>query len=237
MADTDGLIKIDSAVKKFLLKSKMPLSEYDRFFEFTIDGYRELRLKVVNEGVTYKKVIPDNINSISFPQDLEEFIALGVPNQGEIWFLSPENKIITTTSLSGLSETLDPNDGEGVMLDKYQDDTYYARGGTNYAGYYTVEHNKRRIRVNSTSRTELLLVYVTSGTSTSTETYIPYKYLPALEAYVMWQDVAYVDGMENIALSRENTYARRRQELAELELDIDGIMQEIYKSYTMLPKR
>lgn len=237
MADTSGLITLEQAVKKILLKSKKPLTEFDRFLELSIDAYRELRLKTVNEGVNYVKRIPSNINTVDFPEDLEHLVAVGVPVDGELWFLTPEHDIIKTTSDELLQEILDSSDGEGVDIYRPELPSYSTRGGINVEGYYTVDHNKRRVVINSVNRTEVIVVYVSSGTSTTETTYIPYKYLPALEAWVMWQDSAYIEGMENRAQMLEANWNRRRQELAELELDFDSILNEIYKSYTMLPKR
>lgn len=237
MADTPGLITLHDATKKILLKAKKPMEDYDRLLEFVIDGYRELRLRTGNEGVKQVKLTPDDINCVHFPGDFEDFIGLAVPINGVMWYLSPKKNMVLTTSTKQGQETLDSSDGEGVGISTYVFEGYGASGGVNVEGYYAIEWDNRRIRLNANTKTEVILVYVTSGTSTDSETYIPYKYLPVIEAYVMWSDVAYVDGRENVAMYRENLYRRLSLELKESEIDLRHIVQIIRESYGITPRR
>jgi hypothetical protein len=45
--------------------------------------------------------------------------------------------------------------------------------------------------LNSVTRTEVLLAYVSSGVNATGETYVPVKFEPAIVAYIVWQDARY----------------------------------------------
>ena len=58
MADSVALRELKEVVNKTLWKSKRPSSEFLRFYEFAIDGYRDLRLNHANEGYKIEKKTP-----------------------------------------------------------------------------------------------------------------------------------------------------------------------------------
>ena len=113
---------------------------------------------------------------------------------------------------------------------------FYAKGGVNLDGYYKIDWDNRRIVLNSVTRTEVILAYVSSGTNATGETYVPVKYEPALIAYIIWQDGRYDSKKLKDSMYFEAQYN------AEIRMLDDGpnlqeYLDTLYSTYTMLPQR
>lgn len=233
---TEGVVTLNAIVKNALWQAKRPSSDKARFYEFAYRGYRELRLHHVREGVKLSKLTPDAINCIDFPEDMIDFVGIGVHVNGKLSLLTRNDDIIITTTLVGAVETQDNDSGEDVDIYDSNTDGYYAKGGVNYDGYYKVDWENRRIMLNSVTRTEVVLAYVSSGTNATGDTYIPVKYEPALIAYIMWQDSRYDDKRIAIAQYYETQYIKEIQNLDEGPT-LQEYLDVLYSTYTLLPSR
>jgi hypothetical protein len=233
---TEGVVTLKQIVKSALWQAKRPPSDYRMFYELAYRGYRELRLHHVQEGVRYAKLTPNSINCVDFPEDLVEFVGIGVPVNGKLVPLTRNDDIVITTTLVGAVETQNSTSGEGVDIIDSNTTGFYAKGGINYDGYYKVDWENRRIMLNSVTRTEVILAYVSSGTNAEGETYVPVKYEPALIAYIVWQDSRYDDKRIAIAQYFEQQYNKEI-----LNLDEGPTLQELLdtwiSTYSDLPKR
>jgi len=189
MAYTARLYTIEQVVWRALHLADADENQYRRFLQFAYEGWRELRKGTVKGYEKWVKKTPDAVNRIDFPQDMEEFIALGIPFGGKIWFLTERNDIIATLSEDDEGDdTLDSSDGEGVSLLTVQYENLRATGGVNLYGYFKIDRESQEIIVNATSRDELILVYSTSGIKTDGITYVPNNAHNALVAYILWRD-------------------------------------------------
>jgi len=205
---------LDAVVNKVFLKSKRPLEEKTRFIEFAIDGYRYLNLSTIKNGFKIVKIAPNALNRYDFPSDMEEFVGIGIPYKGTIWPLTRRDEIIPTTTLVQGDDTLDSTAGEGVDLPIAQSDTVYSEGGVNAYGYYTLDEEHREFIIVSSSLTEVLLSYISSGISNTDVTYIPGKCIPVLEAYILWQDKVYTLPSDlNVSREYERLFGDRIKEL------------------------
>ena len=191
MSDTSRVNTLGMVARKAMAYADANSNQHIRFLQFAIDGWRKLRRNTVREGVSFLKVTPNAINRISFPQDMEEFIGLGVPVGGKLYLLTEDKRIIATYSTNVDGDYLDEEDGEGVELPKLQLSGIKATGGFNLHGYYTVDWENDYIIVNANERSELLLVYMTSGTDLQHTTYVPTKAVDALIAYILWANVRF----------------------------------------------
>ena len=232
---TEGVVTLNAIVKNALWQAKRPSSDKARFYEFAYRGYRELRLHHVQEGVKLSKLTPDAINCIDFPEDMIDFVGIGVHVNGKLSLLTRNDDIIITTTLVGAVETQDNDSGEDVDIYDSNTDGYYAKGGVNYDGYYKVDWENRRIMLNSVTRTEVVLAYVSSGTNATGDTYIPVKYEPALIAYIMWQDSRYDDKRIAIAQYYETQYIKEIQNLDEGPT-LQEYLDVLYSTYTPLSR-
>jgi len=239
MADLSSIQLLRDVVKKALWQAKRPKTDKMRFLEFAIDGLREMRLYHVREGIKVQKSTPDSINTVDFPEDMEDYVAVGIPINGELWTLTRRDTIITTTTTVDEAETLDSTDGEGVAIDDSQPLTFAGRGGMNVHGYYYADWENRRFVINSNSRTEILIYYISNGVDTTDDgVYVPKKYVPALISYIVWQDACFVEGKEMRAQYLEQQWEKRKHELKEAEMpSIDEIADELYYTIYQTPRR
>lgn len=236
---TDGLQTLKEVVKKALFQSKKAKSNFALFFELAIDGYRYLNLHAVNEGKEWKKLTPDSINCVDFPADFEDFIGIYEPLQGELWPLTRNDSIVTTTTLSGITETQSSTAGEGVSIVNPIDQGAYVAGGVNPRGYYTIDWNNQRIFLNNIQATEVVLLYKCSGARISDTTYVPNKYIPYLIAYILYEFTKYDDLFPmNRRQELLQTLRTERVELSDLESPtLDEFLDAIRSTYYGVAKR
>lgn len=232
----DAIMDIEDVAKLALWRAKRPLSDRMRFLESAIWAYRELCSNHVEEGFRMVKKTPNSINIVSFPDDLEQFIAIGEPVDGKFRAYTRKDDIIITVT-GTVTETQDSDDGEGVDINDAQTLGYAGRGGVNTYGYFAIDDENRRIFLNSQTRTEVLLIYKASNILLSGTTYVPKKYVNAIVAWILWQEVIGDDNKINLTLQREMAYFRRLDEIKTRTFSLDDLMNEIYGAYTMLPRR
>lgn len=192
MDNISALYTIDQVVQEAMNsypELQLEDKQYDRFLAFVVRGIRHLRLYVTKDGKKIVKVTPNLINRVPFPVDMEEFIGLGVPVNGKIYWLTRNNEIVTTTTVSGIDESLDSDKGEGVVLETIQANTWASVGGVNLQGYYTLDYEKEELVINANRSSDLLLAYVSSGISNTDVSYIPSKYVEALIDWIAWKDI------------------------------------------------
>ena len=234
--NTEGVVTLKNIVQSALWQAKRPKSDYRRFFEFAYRGYRELRLHHVQEGIKFSKLTPSTINTVDFPEDMIDFAGIGVHVDGKLTWLTRDDDIIITTTMVGAVETQDSDSGEGADILNINADNLYTKGGINLDGYYKIDWENRRIMLNSVTRTEVILAYMSSGTSVTGETYVPVKYDIALIAWIIWQDSCFDDKRVTIAPYYEQQYKN-----AVYMLDEGPTLQEyldvLYSTYTMIPQR
>ena len=233
---TEGLVSLKALVQSALWQAKRPPSDYRRFFEFAYRGYRELRLHHVQEGVKFVKATPSTINTINFPEDMVDFVGIGVPVSGKVIWLTRDDDIVITTTLVGALETQDSDAEEGVDILDAAATNLYTKGGINLDGYYKIDWENRRIMLNSVTRTEVILAYRSSGVSVTGETYIPVKFENVLIAWIMWQDCRF----DNLKVQiNEYFHQQYKDELVMLDEGptLQELLDTLYSTYTILPQR
>lgn len=237
MAEISGLETLEAVVDRTIKKARVGRDRYIDYLDYAIEAYRQLRLYHVQEGKKIAKMTPDSINTFSFPDDLVDIIGVGVPIDGEVYWLTRRENIITTTTLVGTTETLDSDDGEGVDVAEIGYETFAGRGGNNTQGYYVPEWNLRRVKLSNVTRTEVLLVYVSSGTNSDDTTYVPKQYSPAIEAYIMWQDAILAEGKEARAQYLFTVYNAAVNLIKESRFSITDMIDEINRYTYATPRR
>jgi len=220
MADSAATRSIKTVVDELLAKTRNSPSERTRWLQLAFDAFRDLRLYVLPE-TTHVKLDMSSINTVDLPADCLNIVAIGVPKNGKLWTLTQKDEMIKTTTLVGLTETLDSDEGEGVEISNNTVTGYSTVGGINKSGYYSVDWEKRRIWLNGFDRTSVVLVYVSSGVSASDLT-VPVVAVPAIENFVLWKHLFYL--MDNKAPYYEQAYNSEKKKLKHL---LGANLQEI----------
>lgn len=233
---TEGVRTLKHIVQKALWYAKREPNEYYRFHELALDGLRELRLHHVHEGLKFAKLTQSSIGTVDFPEDMIEFRGIAVPVAGKLVWLTRNNDIVMTTTMVLSQETQDSDDEEGVDILDSATSGFYARGGVNLDGYYNIDYQNRRIFLNSVTRTEVVLAYITSGVEVSEETYVPTKYEQVLIAWIVWRDSMYDESRIRVA-----EYYKQRYTEEVIMLDEGYTIEELFdalaSSWSMLPLR
>ena len=242
MSDTTytlGLITLENLVEETLAITERPDSDYKKFFQIAIRGYTDLRIHVVKEGKKQSVLTVSDINKVDFPNDFVDFVSIGVVDGGKIWKLSPNNDfILTTTEVLGL-ETQDSDAGEGVTIPNESVSGYYARGGSNTKGYYQIEWDKRRIGLINVTEDTVILTYETSGISLDGTTYIPVKYILALQSFIKWWSIA-LDDSKPLSQREDakRTYLMMKNQLRKSEgATLEEYEEALLKTFYPLAKR
>ena len=194
MAETSGLKTLDQVVEEFLFKTKKPKDEYFRFYQFAIDGIRKMRMLHMKGVTKWARLNISALGTIAMPSDYVSFIGVVVPISGQFWYLTEKNNIVITTT----GGALDSDEGEGVDIS----DSYYmgypATGGINREGYFKIDEPNRRIWINSADRTDVVLLYNSSGVNLTGATYVPQRAVEALHTFMLNKDAMYT-GDANMA--------------------------------------
>ena len=190
MAETLGLKTLKQVVEEFLLLSKKPKDEYFRFFQFAINGLRQLRVLHMKGTAKWDKLTLSANGTIAMPQDYVSFIGVVVPIAGQWWYFTEKEQLVISTTAG----VIDPDEGEGVDIRDGSYGGYPDSGGRNREGYFKIDEPNRRIWINSTDRTEVTLLYMSSGVNLSgTDTYVPVRAVDALHKYILSEDAIFTN--------------------------------------------
>lgn len=230
--DTSALITFDQLVQGMMMKGEHQESEYVRMLQIAIDGYRELNLTVLPEGRNIEKFDMDSNYIIYMPDDLILVNRILVSIDGKMWPLTKDDGIVPTTTLSGGSETLDAEAGEGVDISNLGT-MYSTRGGRNTEGYFRPDYRKRRIIFRNVSRTDVLMDYTTSGVDLTEVTYIPVYAKGALEAYIrLYQEYSKMSPNPNNVALYQDLYNRQKSICRGIKFSLTDFLDSIYRTYS-----
>lgn len=237
--EVSGFVKLSDLVDGLLYKDKA-LTKSDRnwVLEHLIDGIRHYHMHDCY-APKQVKVTPDVNQIINYPTDMVGFISLNFLENGEFRTL-PElkNLNISTTIVQG-QETFDSDLGEGV---DYDDGLDYGLGTIGGKGetYFVRDEKKSRFLLNGLDRAELILLYVSAGIQTDSETYIPAAAKLLLESWTRYQISMYGQGYSAADIQlRQLAYEEQRRlyRTFKQSVRLDEFVDELTRNYGMLPQR
>ncbi len=236
MAELSGLKTLPQIVEEYLFLSKKPMDEYFRYQQLAINGFKEAKLFHLKGFPTVAKLEVSAIKTIDLPDDFMSFIAVAVPIQGQYWVLTEKDSLVFSQS----GDTLDDDDGEGVDIkDAYYYD-YQSSGGINREGYVLIDEKNRRIILNKlqTSRTEVFLIYVSTGINASAVTYIPERAKNMIHAYMSYMDKMFTEQHPVITQQARDYYFGEVDKIKYLEApSITAFKDALYEVTNQLASR
>jgi hypothetical protein len=237
MAETAGIIDINSCVSRFMFKFRLPMEDGFVFTEHACDCWRDLRAKHSNEYTT-EKVSIDSLGIIEMPSSMMTFSALGLYKDGELWtFTEKPNMVNTTTTVAEVETRSSTYDEDDAVVDG-STNVYGSRGGIN-SYYYTLDWDARRIFCDGITSDTAILKYTSSGISTTGTTYVPEIAVPVIDSYLMWKKGYWDGSTRGVMQDRERDYIRERDEFRNLQfsMTIDQLMDVIWAGTTQGPTR
>lgn len=215
MAELSGLKTLTQVVEEYLFLSKKSMDEYFRYQQLAIKGFKKAKLFHLKGFATVVKLVVSAIKTITIPDDYMSFVGVVVPIKGEYWLLTERKAMV----FSQTGVTLDADDGEGVDIGDTIYPGYPSVGGVNSEGYIKMDEANNRIIINSlpTSRTEVFLLYVSTGVNAGAATYVPGRITDMLHAYMMWMDKVYTDQSPGAVQMAQRHYWDQVDEVKYLE--------------------
>jgi hypothetical protein len=210
MSDTSGYVNLDYIAAHVTVMGDDDDRFYEKKLQLAIDGYKALNISILpSVKVVYLTVTAQN--TALFPDDMDDYILIGINNGGRIWTLTRNlNLVLPATESCGVWNR-DPiitgsNENSQTSGYYYSDHDHegqtisgaYAVGGGFNSGYYRIDYANRQIVLltnESYAGNSIILEYTSSGISGNT--IIPLKVVPYLTTYCDWQ-LAKHDRTENM---------------------------------------
>jgi len=234
MAHITAYKTLDDIIKTALDRAEEDISKYIKYYDLAVECYTNLRLNHIKEGDVVEKLsVNSNLKTVDFPDDMVDYIAIGIPINGELWTFTKKHGLIKTTSYANGQYYYDTDIGEGEDILQDNDDGYSARGGVNTEGYFDVDFKEKRFVLKNTTATTVWLAYITRGIDLSqTEQYINIKYEKCIISYIIWQSEVYVKGVAaNRLLHLERQYEQQLKDLRNSEINLGAILDLFYELY------
>jgi len=238
--DTDGLISVNYVIASLLNDLGFDDREFERLKQWVYEAYTELNMfGYLNSFKTVRLTMSD-INTVSLPKDYIDYEAIGINNGGVLWTFTRQENLILPTTISCGEESLDSSIGEGGDLNDDIVGSYGMPGGVNTNYFKVDKRNWRIVFSGSVTRSEVILVYKSTGVSLDTETMIPRRALLSLKAYCDWMRIENDDRIsENRKIKKESVWEYEKKRLSRYEKSptIDEIKDIIYSGYSQTAKR
>ena len=182
MADTANLIKIQDVVDRYMYKYRIPIDDWDLYFEHVIDWFRDANIHHLRAFKTTTDTM-SSLGVVDMPTDLIDLIAVSLPYKGRLWTLT-RDRGVDITSMA---------DDDQTQIPDAQTTGYGAVGGTNLY-YYICDWDSRKIYINGLPAATVTLQYVSSGHDLTADTYVPSHAISAIDTYLRWKQ-AEIEGM------------------------------------------
>ena len=222
--DTSGVTTLKTLVQTIIFESGYAEEDWPFVYQFTINAIRNVHMFHTLKYKISKMDMDTQTNTISWPDDYIGLVFLGIPQNGIIWTLTRDNKMIYTTTLVNGQETLDSNAGEGVIESEGIVWGYNAKGGQNSL-YYTEDENNRRFSINGIKPVaNILMGYVSSGIEDK-DTLIPIKFKEVAKMFIRWHMNLKEPINKNNADYFKDLYEQEANKLKAFE---DPTLDEIY---------
>lgn len=183
--DTPGYRTLKQIVKDIHLEGGYGMEDWKYLGQFALNAIRDIHMFHTKKTKVAKVIVDPSINTIDWPDDYIGLCFLGVPRNGQLWTLTRDNNLITTTTLVNGQETLTKSQGEGVIPLEGQIVGYGTKGGKNDF-YYTEDEANRRFFLIGSNPPNVLLGYISSGV-TDKDTVIPIRFKEAIINYSRWK--------------------------------------------------
>lgn len=168
MADQAATVALQTIVKRFILKYKIYEDDYINYLEHAVDCFRDLNIS----HLSYFKqadLTLDAVGKVSFPNDMIDFIALGVVRDDVFYTFVQSTDLSIPTSVSSY---------DGSAWNKY---------------FYYLDWPGRQIYCQSLPTETVTIRYISSGINSGAETMVPVQCTQVIDAYLRWKQ-AQMDG-------------------------------------------
>jgi hypothetical protein len=235
---TSAMISIEEIATRYLFKFKRTTEDYLLYVEHLCNAVRDFNLYDGQFVVSQKMTLDTTKKWLDLPDDFVSFIDLVTPNRGQWWSFTEKDRIVNTTTFTGLVEGRDEAQGEGRIIDQSRVTGYGAKGGWNKFKY-TLDLQSRRIYIDDAITDYIVLMYVSSGIKATEETTVPEMLTPMLDSYLLWKESYWIKDLVRERQSLERDFQNERNKIRQLvnSMSINQWQDLLYSTATQSPQR
>ncbi len=236
--DIPGLVNLEYVLADIRNRIGIDDRDNERIMQMIISHYMDLNMFYI--PIAGNKDVLLNINSINMvdvPGDYVDYIRIGRVVNGRITTLSLNPDLAKTLGWDCGAQT-NPYSAITPDLPQYQ---HYGLGGGYNIGEYVYLPRSRQIEISGTiPGSQIYLEYVSTGISTSGQTWIDRRAVPILRNYVIWKRIEHNDKAP--LWEKQRKAEIYRQSVGDLNrainaLTLDEMMDAISQGYRQTPKR
>lgn len=237
--DAAGIVTLRYVVANYRNDFAYDERDDERLMQWAIDAYMEMSMRNHTKHFKMEWLTVSAIKTVELPFDFIDYLAVGIPADGQLLTFTRERSIIKTRSESCGAETMDAERGEGVDIDDYVGFHHYTIPMNNPDGYFDIDYQQRRIFLQNVTATEVLLVYKSTGINLDGETYIPRQAVNAVKAYMQWRMSEKNNHPMNDRNVNESRWEYEKKMLSRQMsgFTMDEVMDLITKGYSQGAKR
>jgi hypothetical protein len=187
MSDTSALTDIEKVVTGFIFSYAKSLDNYPRYLQHACRCVQDFNVYDGNIVTTAKVTVDSTLKCIVMPDDMIGFVDLVTPINGSWWSFTEKDKIVNTTTFTGLVEGRDTTQGEGTVIDQPRITSYGGKGGYNQFRF-KFDWKARRIYYDNVLTENVVLIYVSSGINATGTTVVPVIIVSMIENYLLWKE-------------------------------------------------
>ena len=185
------------------------MRSYLRLTQICIEGIIELNLFHTNEGIEVVYLHMSSAKTCQLPADFIDYRKIGFPINGKLRVITKHDNLLLPRTFYGsvIDGVFTPDSGEVVgnadegndigttsgiyFYPHYRDGAYvgglYGLPGGIDTAYYRIDKENRQIVFSgSTTRSEIVLEYISSGLKQDGSSLIPRECVAALRTYILW---------------------------------------------------
>lgn len=202
MAQRNGVITLQSFIKKFIFKMGVDEDEILRYHVIAADGLRDLAIHHLPISKTVVLTIDTDNWTASFPDDMIDYIYVGKEIDGRVWTFTRDSRM-TDRTITGV---------DGADLGDFVDLVGPgAVGGLNQYWYKPDYNNRRFLFSGITASDTVILNYQSTGVesvsyASTTDIEFPVYAEESMEKYLRWQICEYDNGNPSECERRKDEY-------------------------------
>ena len=94
MAEISGLKTLKQVVEELIFSSESSDSDYFRFLQHAIRGFKDAQLHHINGFTKVAKLTVSAIKTVTLPDDYMSFVAVVIPVYGLYWSLTENETVV-----------------------------------------------------------------------------------------------------------------------------------------------
>ena len=243
MSNTPALISIEQIAASYAnSKGQYGKAELYRYLQILIEGAGEYAIFDSNSlgKINWYAGTVDTTGCIDLPVDLIDYVRIGTPVNGQIVTLTRNDNLdlpigMECGEVTGVDTTATL--GTEPLYYNWSNVDYSATGGWNFMYYRFDKANRRIVFKGDSVGRQIVIEYISTGISLSSDTWIPRELMQLLKLYLGWQVKLYSGDKDVEYWAREYSIEKQRLRNFQWAFRADEFLDMIRSTFTRAVKR